>query len=111
MPPWFGDTFSSRRHCKKRRKLNRLAAVTITPTKKSTPTRGLEVIYDLMPLELFIQQTALASKHRLGKLNSYSWREENKTGTIKGHMKHWQDIEEEYNITATTSDSCRELLR
>ena len=80
--------------CDKLRGLNRLAAITITPTIQSTPTRGLEVIHDLMPLDLFIKQTAIASKNRLGEIIKYVWRGENKTGTMKGHIKYWEDLEE-----------------
>ena len=71
--------------CEKLRRLNRLGAITITPTVKTTPTKGLEVIHDLMPLELFIKQTALASKQRLRKLIKYDWRGTNKSGNHLGH--------------------------
>ena len=39
--------------------INRLAAMTLTPTRKNAPTSALEIIHDLIPLELALQKTAL----------------------------------------------------
>ena len=64
-----------------------------------------------MPLELFIQQMAIASKIRLGDLIKCSWRGTNKTGTQLGHIKYLESLEEELEIRTTTTDRCRELNR
>ena len=49
-------------------KLNRLALLMITPTRKSISTASLEVIHDLLPLNLMIQKTGLSSHRRLNNL-------------------------------------------
>ena len=41
-------------------KLNRLALLMITPTRKSISTASLEIIHDLLPLNLMIQKTGLS---------------------------------------------------
>ena len=40
-------------------KLNRLCALTMMPARKSTPTAGLEMILDMKPLDLKIEESAL----------------------------------------------------
>ena len=47
------------------RKLNRLALNTITRVRRSSPTRGLEIIYGITPLQLPIYKEGLASYSRL----------------------------------------------
>ena len=55
-------------------RLNRLAALSIAPVMKSTPTKGLEVMYDLIPLKLHIERTALAANHRVKSMLLDNWR-------------------------------------
>ena len=107
----WGHSINKKFILEKLRKLNRLAAITITPIHRSTPTKGLEVMFDLMPLELLIEQTALGAKQRLNELVKYDWRGSNKTGTILGHIRHWENREEALNIRQTVNDSCREILK
>ena len=107
----WGHTINKKFIQEKLRKLNRLAAITITPIYRSIPTKGLEVMFDLMPLELLIQQTALGAKQRLNEVVKYDWRGSNKTGTILGRIRHWENREETLGIRQTVNDSCRELLR
>ena len=54
-------------------KLNRLALLMITPTRKSISTASLEVIHDLFPLDLIIQKTGLATHRRLNKITELKW--------------------------------------
>ena len=42
-------------------RLDRKALLAIAQDKLSTPTEGLKVIYDLMPLEIFLQESAIKS--------------------------------------------------
>ena len=46
-------------------KLNRLACLSIAPVHKSTPTAGLEIIYNLLPLDLFVEQMAIKIHTRI----------------------------------------------
>jgi ribonuclease HI len=71
-------------------KLNRLAAVMITPVRRSTPIKAMEIIYDLMPLHLYIQHEAIASIIRNMKCLKLTWEGENsKYKTYIGHLKYW----------------------
>ena len=45
--------------------INRLAAMMLTPTRKNVPTAALDIIHDLIPLELALQESALNTYHRL----------------------------------------------
>ena len=54
----WGHAATTTTNIDKLRRLNRIAANTITSVKKSNPTRALEIIYDLMPLHLAIQKRA-----------------------------------------------------
>ena len=53
--------------------INRLAAMMLTPTRKNAPTAALEIIHDLIPLELALQETALNANHRLKLATHASW--------------------------------------
>ena len=55
----WGHAALTRTNTDKLRKLNRLAANTITAVRRSNPTRALEIIYELTPLHLLIQQTGI----------------------------------------------------
>ena len=69
----WGHTLDKQMAKSKLQRLNRLAAVTITPVRRSTSTKGLEVIYDLMPLNLFIKKTALATMNRMRGVLKLEW--------------------------------------
>ena len=53
--------------------INRLAAMMLTPTRKNAPTAPLELIHNLIPLELALQETALNAYHRLKLMTQTSW--------------------------------------
>ena len=63
----------------------------------------------MIPLELLINPTALATKHRLQKLITKSWCGSNKQGNMKGHIKHWEDLAEEYELKSVETDTCKEI--
>ena len=68
----------------------------------------MKVIYDILPLNLFVTKTALASKDRLKEVLDMDWEGTNKSGKAKGHLKHWSDLQEKMSIKDSTTDSCRE---
>ena len=45
-------------------KLNRLAAPMIIPVRRSTPIKALEILYDLMPLNLYCQYESEPRSHK-----------------------------------------------
>ena len=59
-------------------KIDRLALLAISQVAPSSPTRGLAVIYDLMPLHLFLEPPAIMSFFRLARLLPLGWNSQNK---------------------------------
>ena len=45
----------------------------LTPTRKNAPTAASEIIHDLIPLELALQETAPNAYHRLKLMTQASW--------------------------------------
>ena len=76
-------------------KLNRLAALTMLPARKSTPTSGLEIILGLKPLDLQIQENALKAILRVYPNATLNW-DGIGTNTSSSHLrqgiKDLQDI-------------------
>jgi hypothetical protein len=64
------------RVAKKLTKLQRLALVLVAPIRQHTPTAGLEVVYGLPPLELYIQFLAASTYGRLN-LSPNGWNGKN----------------------------------
>ena len=54
-------------------KLNRLASLSIAPVHKSTPTVGMEVIYNLQPLDLFVEQVSIKIHSRIQNQVNPCW--------------------------------------
>ena len=67
-------------------KLNRLAIVIIDQVPTSSPTKGMEVIYNLMPLDILIEKRASETMARINNQIQPSWDgigKANKNGLIK----------------------------
>ena len=90
----------------KLRKLNRLAINTLTRVPKSAPTRALEIMTDIKPLHLFIQEAGLAAYIRLNKHLRHTWDGRYKRGKsiITGHLKHWEEMTEVLDFGVNDSD-------
>ena len=71
---------------KKLLKLNRLACLSIAPVHKSTPTLGLEVIYNLLPLDLFVEQVAAKIHARIQKQVNPCWTGIGRNQNDLGHL-------------------------
>ena len=54
-------------------KLDRLALLAISQVAPSSPTRGLSVIYDLLPLHIHLKHLGLMTYLRLAKLMPLTW--------------------------------------
>ena len=72
--------------------ITRLAAMLLTPTRKKAPTAELEIIHDIMPLELALQEAALNTFTRL-RLNykSKSYKTP-KNLSLVPHLKYLQQL-------------------
>ena len=53
--------------------INRQAAKMRTPTRKNAPSAALEIIHDLIPLALALQETASNAYNRLKLMTQISW--------------------------------------
>ena len=53
--------------------INSLAAMMLTPTRKNAPTAALEIIHELIPLELALQETTINAYHTLKLITQASW--------------------------------------
>ena len=62
----WADKAQSKSIVNKLSSLQRLAMLQIAPVRKSTSTASLELLYDIMPLHLFIKETALKAAVRIG---------------------------------------------
>ena len=70
-------------------RLNRLASLLIAQVAPSTPTRGLEVIYNLMPLDIFIEKRASEIMARINDQIQPFWDGIGK-GNRNGLIKRWR---------------------
>ena len=86
-------------------KLNSFAADLITPVRCSTPVKTMEILYNLVPLHLFIKYEALASLTRNTHCTSLSWQGCNpKCKTYIGHRKYWYDALRIAHLSIRTLD-------
>ena len=92
---------------KKLMRLDRLALLTASRVHLSTPTRGLQITYGILPLHLFIKQTGALTFARLHHLLPCGW-----DSTIKAkkhsipHRRYWEGIFQKWNITLGEDDYC-----
>ena len=89
---------------KKLEKLNRLACLSVSPVRKSTPTGGMEVIYDIAPLDIYIQQMGLMSYWRTRGHKYVKW---DGIGLVnlKGHRRTWKQKVKEADIHPMPEDN------
>jgi hypothetical protein len=89
------------------RTLQRLATLTMSPVRKSTPSRGLEVITHLMPLELFMEGENIKALLRLEGRLACTWSGQGKSKTIRqtGHIKWANNLRNDLGITTAPRDT------
>ena len=63
----------AQKFCKILDRVQRLAKAGLTHMRRTTPTNGMEVILDLMPLDLHILQTACNAAFRIRGQNRTKW--------------------------------------
>ena len=95
----------------KLRRLNRMAINTFGSFPKSTPTRALEIILDVMPLHLFCLQEAIASRSRLHDVVKLDWPGTNqkKTHSIS-HLRFLEDHMTKLALDPANLDTCSQLI-
>ena len=90
-------------------KLDRIALLMITPTRKSISTSSSQIIHNLLPLELMIQKSGLSAHRRLNQVVPLTWSGENKAKSQISHLKHWENLKTEYNLHYPETDKIRAL--
>ena len=71
-------------------KINRLASTILTPLRVKKPSAALEIINDLTPLNLFLQEVGLNTFCRLKLMNNTGWlKKANKPFRFTPHLKYW----------------------
>ncbi len=69
----WASSLSKQNNQTKLKKLQRLGLISIANVRKSTPTAALEIIYNIAPLHLQIQEKAINTYLRLGAAQRPNW--------------------------------------
>jgi len=86
-------------------RLQRLACLLIAPVMKTTPTKGLEVIYNLVPLDLHCLQSGLNAWMRIrNQVKPLLWDGLTTYKNKFGHAKFWIKMLEECHSANMPSD-------
>ena len=85
----FGDKCLQETIKKSLNRLNRLASLLIAQVAPSTPTKGLEVIYNLMPLDILFEKRASTIMARIDSQIQPSWDGIGK-GKKNGLIRRWR---------------------
>ena len=81
---------------------------------RSTPTKGLEVVLGLPPLDLFVKREAAMARLRTRALLKEEWDGLGNCGetlTSKGHRRHWDDFLRRVYPAGTVVDEIPAVLR
>jgi len=92
--------------------VQRLACLLITGAMRTTPTKGMEIILNLISLDLFCQQEALQSWWRIQhKISRPNWDGITKYKNTYGHQRYWTSIMNSENLLLMPSDASKWLTR
>ena len=73
-------------------RLNRLACLSIAKVQRSSPTKGLEMIYNLLPLDLFLEKQTLMAYIRVSKIVKSNWSNPGGEGHLGELQKDFQKL-------------------
>ena len=96
----------------KLKQINRLASMMMVPARRSTPTKALELINNLMPLDLFLHNQAVKAFNRHKKEYKLDWEGKNPNRpTLVGHRLFWANLSNRLlgNLEAGDTTIPREL--
>ena len=91
----------------KLKKLNRLMALSLLPTRKGCPTSGLEICLGLKPIDLSIRELALKAMLRILPKSRSKW--DGLGHTSVGHLRRGTDELHKIGIFSTTFDKTNAL--
>lgn len=86
--------------------LNRLAAAAIAPHFKNTPTRALEVVLDLPPINLLLQKEKLSKFQAAAKYVSRPWTGRNREGRFTATYNKIETELHDLGIAVEEIDKC-----
>ena len=75
-------------------RMQRLGCLTIAKAHRSTPTAGLEIIYNIPPIDLHLEKTACLTWARLNDHIDSCW---SGIGTTTNSKGHWRALQEKCN--------------
>lgn len=83
-------------------RMNRLTCLNLAPVHRYTPSLALEIIFQLKPLHLKIQELALNTMRRIKSQIKTCWQG---IGSSKrwGHVKFWENVQTEMRISLMPS--------
>ena len=90
---------------KKFRKLQRLALLMLGHMRRGTPTEGLNIITNTLPVELYIEKELLAATYRLRSKVDRTW-DGLSEGKAKGHIKFAEDMYASANLEINKPNDC-----
>ena len=100
-------------HCSKNKtmmkqlyNLNRAACMMITATTRSTPQASLEILYNIPPLDLHLQEIGLTTYARLQSQLGKPW--QSKTTFKRPHITYWNTMLRDV-LTEIEDDRCNSL--
>ena len=100
----WAHSITAKQH-KKLRKLNRTACMSLTPTTRSTPQASLEIIYNIKPIDLYLNEVGLKAYLRLRSQLDTPWDCKN----INPHLGFWHNLKLNYHSLLQPDDRCNEL--
>jgi ribonuclease HI len=101
-----------KQHLKSFGRLNRMAINTVVSVPRSTPTKAIELILGLKPLELQLEERTILSYIRLGEGKQTDWDGINKKRKNRlGHLKYWERACESYLLNETYDHSDERVER
>ena len=84
----------------------------ITWTRKSCPTRGLEIIYDMMPIHLHLEKTAISSYIRLEENLPKPWLNLKKKNIIPvSHLARIRETISKHEELREQTDAIEEIAK
>ena len=84
--------------------LNRLISLIIVPVRLNTPTQGMEMIYNLIPLDIYLKGEGVKSYLRTTKFDFVQWDGMSQTRSDIGHRAYWNKYVQESGYLNQPSD-------
>ena len=84
--------------------LNRIMDLYMAPVRLGTPTQGMEVIYNLMPLDIYLKGEGLKSYIQTKKFKYVKWDGKSPTRQERGHRSLWESLVQDSGMLNQPAD-------